>query len=113
MRRIRFNTCIDQPHLQCAKSLNRFILRLKMCHVRRQEHFRSCALDIVPRVNEAIALARRLNLPIFYSQHGMDWRETFARVCDMSAPIRACMRVCKLLTCMRCVWYTQAIPTLP
>lgn len=35
-----------------------------------QEHFRSCALDIVPRVNEAIALARQLDLPIFYSQHG-------------------------------------------
>ena len=36
----------------------------------RQEHFREFAEGIVPQVNDAIALARELKMPIYYSQHG-------------------------------------------
>jgi hypothetical protein len=36
----------------------------------RQEHFRQIAEGIVPQVNDAIALARELDMPVYYSQHG-------------------------------------------
>jgi hypothetical protein len=42
-------------------------LALLIC---RQEHFREFAEGIVPQVNDAIALARGLKMPIYYSQHG-------------------------------------------
>jgi len=35
-----------------------------------QEDFREFAEGIVPQVNDAIALARGLKMPIYYSQHG-------------------------------------------
>jgi hypothetical protein len=48
----------------------RFLLQKALGRFRRQEHFRQTAEGIVPQVNGAIALARRLDLPIYYSQHG-------------------------------------------